>query len=232
ILGLPEGAAAPPPPREPTYLREKRWLHLGRMLSLSYREPLEIVRGEGQFLYDESGRAYLDMVNNVCHVGHCHPRVVAAGQEQMARLNTNTRYLHDTVVRYAQRLAATFPEPLRVCFLVNSGSEANDLALRLARAHTGGADVLVVDHASHGNLTSLVEISPYKFNGPGGRGRPEHVGVCELPDSYRGRFGGDDPERGRRYAEYAAERIAEIQSRGRRLAAFYAESIHSCGGHV
>src|SRR5262249_14671778 len=141
VLGLTEGAAVPPPPRSPAYLREKRRLHLGRMLSLSYRQPLEIVRGDGQFLSAQSARSHLDMVSNVCHVGHCHPRVVAAGQEQMARLNTNTRYLHDTVVRYAQRLTATFPEPLRICFLVNSGSEANDLALRLARAHTGGTDV-------------------------------------------------------------------------------------------
>ncbi|HZF09626.1 MAG TPA: aminotransferase class III-fold pyridoxal phosphate-dependent enzyme [Thermoanaerobaculia bacterium] len=232
ILGLPEGAAAAAPPRDPSYLQQQRWLHLGRSLSLSYREPLKIVRGEGLFLYDESGRAYLDLVNNVCHVGHCHPRVMAAAREQMGRLNTNTRYLHDALVRYVRRLTATFPEPLRVCFLVNSGSEANDLALRLARAHTGGQDVVVVDHAYHGNLTSLVEISPYKFAGPGGRGRPEHVQVAELPDGYRGRFPADDPERGRRYAESVGERVREIAARGRRLAAFYAESIHSCGGHV
>ena len=235
ILGLPEGASAEPPPREPAYLKRQRQLHLGRSLSLSYAEPLKLVRGEGQFLYDESGRAYLDMVNNVCHVGHCHPRVVAAGREQMGRLNTNTRYLHDAVVRYVRRLTATFPEPLSVCFLVNSGSEANDLALRLARTHTGGRDVLVVDHAYHGNLTSLVELSPYKFAGPGGQGRPEHVQVCELPDGYRGRFRNDDPNRsdlGRLYAGSVGERIADIQTRGSRLAAFYAESIHSSGGHI
>jgi 4-aminobutyrate aminotransferase-like enzyme/Ser/Thr protein kinase RdoA (MazF antagonist) len=235
VLGLPEGAAADLPPRDPAYLRRQRWLHLGRSLSLSYREPLKIVRGAGQFLYDESGRAYLDMVNNVCHVGHCHPRVVAAGREQMGRLNTNTRYLNDAVVRYVRRLTATFPEPLSVCFLVNSGSEANDLALRLARAHTRGRDVLVVDHAYHGNLTSLVEISPYKFAGLGGQGRPEHVHVCELPDGYRGRFREGDPDRadlGRRYADSVGERIRDVRARGSRLAAFYAESIHSCGGHV
>jgi 4-aminobutyrate aminotransferase-like enzyme/Ser/Thr protein kinase RdoA (MazF antagonist) len=225
LLGLPEGAAAPAPPRDSAYLKRQRSLHLGRSLSLSYREPLQIVRGEGQFLYDESGRAYLDMVNNVCHVGHCHPRVVAAGREQMGRLNTNTRYLNDTVVRYVRRLTATFPEPLSVGFLVNSGSEANDLALRLARAHTAGRDVLVVDHAYHGNLTSLVELSPYKFAGPGGEGRPEHVHVCALPDVYRG-------PRGNLYAESVGERIRDVHARGSRLAAFYAESIHSCGGHV
>ncbi|HTQ81165.1 MAG TPA: aminotransferase class III-fold pyridoxal phosphate-dependent enzyme, partial [Thermoanaerobaculia bacterium] len=235
LLGLPEGTAAAEPPSAPEDLREKRWLHVGRSLSLSYKTPLKIVRGEGQYLYDEDGRAYLDMVNNVCHVGHCHPRVVAAGQAQMARLNTNTRYLSDALVTYARRLTATFPEPLRVCFLVNSGSEANDLALRLARAHTGGRDVLVIDHAYHGNLTSIVEISPYKFAGPGGEGRPEHVQVCELPDSYRGRVRSGDPERGRRYAASVGERIDAVRARGARggrLAAFYAEPLPSCGGHI
>ena len=137
------------------------------------REPLRIVRGEGAHLYDEHGDAYLDLVNNVCHVGHAHPRVVRAAAEQMARLNTNTRYLHDLLVTYARRLAATLPDPLNVVFLVNSGSEANDLALRLARAHTGARDVLVLEHAYHGNLSSLIEISPYKFDGPGGSGRPD-----------------------------------------------------------
>ena len=92
-----------------------------------------------QYLYDEEGREYLDAYNNVPHVGHCHPRVVKAGQDQMALLNTNTRYLHDLINRYAERLTATLPEPLSVCFFVNSGSEANELALRLARAHTGKA---------------------------------------------------------------------------------------------
>src|SRR3954451_13950276 len=101
----------------------------------------------------------------------------------MAELNTNTRYLHDTIVTYARRLAATLPDPLSVVFLVNSGSEANDLALRLARTHTRARDVLVLEHAYHGNLSSLIEISPYKFDGPGGRGRPEHVHVCALPRS-------------------------------------------------
>ena len=99
--------------------------------------PLKIVRGLGVYLFDDEGRAYLDCVNNVAHVGHCHPYVVAAGQRQMAVLNTNTRYLHDAILEYAERLTATLPEPLSVCFFVNSGSEANDLALRLARTCTG-----------------------------------------------------------------------------------------------
>ena len=107
--------------------------HMGPSLSLSYDRPLEIVRGRGTYLFDKRGRAYLDCVNNVCHVGHCHPHVVAAAQEQIATLNTNTRYLHDNAVRYSKRLATLLPDPLEVCFFVNSGSEANELALRLAR---------------------------------------------------------------------------------------------------
>ncbi len=180
LLGLPHGLRADPP-RAPTDLRAARRASLSRALSLAYGEPLEIVRGAGARLYDERGRAYVDLVNNVAHVGHAHPRVVAAAAEQMARLNTNTRYLHELLVTYAKRLTATLPDPLSVVFLVNSGSEANDLALRLARTHTGSRDVLVLDHAYHGNLSSLIDISPYKFDGPGGAGRPEHVRVARLP---------------------------------------------------
>jgi len=144
--------------------------HLGPSLSLSYREPLKIVRGRGQYLYDEAGRAYLDGVNNVCHVGHSHPRVVSAIAEQAGRLNTNTRYLHDGLVEYARRLTATFPEPLSVCYFVCSGTEANELALRLARTYTGRQDVIALDHAYHGNSAATIDISPYKFNSRGGRG--------------------------------------------------------------
>ncbi len=123
------------------------------------------------------------MVNNVAHVGHAHPRVVEAGQRQMTVLNTNTRYLHPSIVRYAERLAATLPEPLSVCFFVCSGSEANELALRLARARTGRRGIVVVDGAYHGNTQALVDVSPYKFDGPGG-GRPA-AARARGPDARR-----------------------------------------------
>jgi 4-aminobutyrate aminotransferase-like enzyme/Ser/Thr protein kinase RdoA (MazF antagonist) len=213
LLGLPGGVRAEPP-RDAANLRAGRRVSVSRALSLAYAEPVHIVRGEGAYLYDDAGRAYLDLVNNVCHVGHAHPRVAAAAAEQMARLNTNTRYLHDLLVTYARRLTATLPDPLSVVFLVNSGSEANDLALRLARAHTGARDVLVLDHAYHGNLSSLIEISPYKFDGPGGAGRPEHVGVCALP---RTAADADDVRR---------------QAEGRRPAAFIAESLPGVAGQI
>jgi len=137
---------------------EARKRLLGGNLSLSYEKPLKIVRGSMQHLYDETGRAYLDVYNNVPLVGHSHPRVVRAIQEQVALLNTNTRYLHDNILRYAERLIALLPDPLQVCYFVNSGSEANELALRLARTHTGREDVIVLEHAYHGH-TSLDERS-------------------------------------------------------------------------
>ena len=159
--------------------------HLSPNLSLAYQSPLHVVRGHLQYLYDADGREYIDAVNNVAHVGHCHPRVVRAGQQQMAVLNTNSRYLHSHIVRYAERLCATLPEPLRVCFLVNSGSEACDLALRLARTHTGSRATVVIDGAYHGNSTELVSISPYKYDGPGGAGQPDYVRKVATPDVYR-----------------------------------------------
>jgi 4-aminobutyrate aminotransferase-like enzyme len=144
---------------------------LGSNLSIAYKNPVKIVRGEMQYLFDENGRRFLDAYNNVAHVGHCNPRVVEAGQRQMALLNTNTRYLSDNVLAFAERLITTLPEALNTCFFVNSGSEANELALRLARAHTGSVDMIVLDHAYHGNTTTMIDISPYKHDGPGGKGR-------------------------------------------------------------
>ena len=155
--------------------------------SRSAESPLHIVRGRGQYLHDSEGRPFLDLVNNVCHVGHCHPRVVEAAGRQAARLNTNTRYLHESFLDYADRLAARLPDPIDTVFLVNSGSEANELALRLARAATGARDVLVIDGAYHGNTGQCVDMSPYKFDGPGGSGRPDWVHVAPSPDRYRGR---------------------------------------------
>ncbi|HTF38554.1 MAG TPA: aminotransferase class III-fold pyridoxal phosphate-dependent enzyme, partial [Blastocatellia bacterium] len=135
ILGIPEDRF-PAPSLSSDQILELRRRHIGPSLSIAYRKPLHIVKGWKQYLYDDEGRAYLDAVNNVAHVGHCHPRVVKAAQEQMAVLNTNTRYLHENIARFAERLCATMPDPLSVCFFVCSGSEANELALRLARAHT------------------------------------------------------------------------------------------------
>ena len=197
---------------------------IGPSLSVAYRNPIKAVRGWMQYLYDHAGRRYLDAYNNVPHVGHSHPRVVQAAIEQMRLLNTNTRYLHDSLPAFAERLTATLPAPLSVCYFVSSGSEANELALRLARAHTRRRDVIVLDAAYHGNTTTLVDISPYKFNGPGGEGAPPWVHVLPLPDTYRGRYRRDDPRAGEKYAEFARH--------VRNPCAFIAESAPSVGGQI
>lgn len=222
----------PPPGQDKAAILQKRQQRLGPSLSVSYQEPLKIVRGAGQFLYDETGRPYLDCVNNVCHVGHGQPRVVDTAFSQMALLNTNTRYLHDNIIRYAERLTATLPDPLNVCFFVNSGSEANDLALRLARTYTGQKDTIVLDGAYHGNLTSLIEISPYKFDGPGGSGAPAHVHKVMMPDGFRGPYKGSGRKVGRDYAAHVQTAIEQIQTQRRNVAAFIAESLLSCGGQI
>ena len=227
VLRLPELL---PPQQDKARLLALRRQHLGPSLSLAYRDPLHIVRGQGQYLYDADGRQYLDLVNNVCHVGHCHPRVVAAIQEQVGRLNTNTRYLHENLVTYGTRLCATLPEPLRVCFLVCSGSEANDLALRLARTYTGRRDVVVIDGAYHGNTNACIDLSPYKFNGRGGKGVPVHVRIAATPDPYRGSHGADDPGAGEHYAADVARAVAQCAEPG--PAAFFAEPILGCAGQI
>jgi 4-aminobutyrate aminotransferase-like enzyme/Ser/Thr protein kinase RdoA (MazF antagonist) len=204
--------------------------HLGAGLSLSYSEPLKIVRGDGAYLIDHLGRRFLDTVNNVAHVGHEHPRVVRAGQEQMAVLNTNTRYLHDNINAFARELLNTFPEELSVVHLVNSGSEANELALRMAQACTGQKDMITVEAGYHGNSTGCVSISSYKFDGKGGSGAPEHTHVVPLPDSFRGIHRGE--ESGPLYAAHIQEQIDHIHSLGRKPAAFICESIISCGGQI
>ena len=161
-------------------LVKERGRLLGRNLSVAYEKPLNIVRGSMQYLFDDEGRRYLDAYNNVAHVGHCHPKVVAAGQRQMELLNTNTRYLSDLILEYAEKLTATLPESLSVCYFVNSGSEANELALRLARAHTKAREMIVLDHAYHGNTSTLIDLSPYNTMGREGRARRRGCTRCRF----------------------------------------------------
>lgn len=196
-------------------LIQKRKRLLGGNLSIAYDEPIKIVRGSMQYLYDEDGRQYLDAYNNVAHVGHCHPKVVEAGVRQMQTLNTNTRYLHDTILTYAERLIATLPESLEVCYFVNSGSEANELAVRLARAHTRARDLIVLDHAYHGNTTTCIDLSPYKHDGPGGDGPPSWVHKVPLP-----------------VRDESAQHVVEVIKRVPRLCGFIAESLPSVAGQI
>jgi 4-aminobutyrate aminotransferase-like enzyme/Ser/Thr protein kinase RdoA (MazF antagonist) len=231
LLGLPDSVAATPVRRITETLADRRRL-LGRNLSVSYADPLRITRGIGAHLYDDLGRSYLDSVNNVAHVGHAHPRVVRAGQRQMAVLNTNTRYLHEEVLRYAERLTATLPDPLSVCVFVNSGSEANDLALRMIRAATGAQDVICVEHGYHGHTQALIDVSTYKHAGPGGNGAPPWVHVAAMPDPYRGEHRGYEPSVGTAYADDVARCVRDATSQGRGLAGMIVESMIGCGGQV
>lgn len=205
---------------------------LGPSLSLSYRAPLHIVRGEGAYLYDAEGRQYLDCVNNVAHVGHAHPRVVEAGLAQMRLLNTNTRYLHEAVLAYADRLTALLPGHLEVAYFTNSGSEANELALRLARTATGRPDVACVDVAYHGNTQRLVEISPYKFNGPGGAGCRDDVQVVPIPDPYRGSHRGAGAGVADAYLRESRAILDERAAAGHAAGAVIAEAIPSVAGQI
>jgi 4-aminobutyrate aminotransferase-like enzyme len=230
LLDLPGETRAPRPvPRE--RLVDERARRLGPSLSLSYRVPLHIVRGRGAYLYDVDGQPFLDCVNNVAHVGHGHPRVVAAERRQAGILNTNTRYLHQAILEYAERLTALLPDPLSVCFFACSGSEANELALRMAHAHTGGEGVIALEGAYHGNTATLVGISPYKFDGPGGEGPSPNVRIAPMPDLYRGRYRRDDPDAMRKYAAHVRE-AAEAAREAGGLSAFICESLLGCGGQI
>lgn len=206
--------------------------HLGKNLSISYKEPLKMVRGAGQFLIDHTGRKYLDTVNNVAHVGHEHPRVVTAGQRQMAVLNTNTRYLHDNLVLFVEELLSTMPAELNVAFVVNSGSEANELAMRIAKTYTNQRDMIVSQVGYHGNTSGCIDISSYKFDGKGGMGKPDHVHVIPIPDTYRGIYRAEEANVGSKYAAHVKQAIDALQSQNRKPAAFIFESVISCGGQV
>jgi 4-aminobutyrate aminotransferase-like enzyme len=146
----------------------------------------------------------------------------------MQTLNTNTRYLHEAIVTFAEQLTATLPHALSVCYFVNSGSEANELAIRLARAHTNARDMIVLDHAYHGNTTTLIDLSPYKHDGPGGHGAPSWVHKVPLPDLYRGLHRAEDPRAAEKYAQHVVDAIKKID----KLCGFIAESMPSVGGQI
>lgn len=213
-------------------LMKARKSKLIRNLSISYRKPLKIVRGDGVWLIDETGRAYLDCYNNVAQLGHSNPEIVETIARQVAILNTNTRYLHDNVIAYAEALTATLPGRLKVAAFCCSGSEANDLALRIARTHTKAKDVITLDWAYHGHTQALIDISPYKYKRKGGKGRPGTTWEAPLPDAYRAPQDWPKGEIGRRYAQPVAEIASTLVKEGRGVAAFIAESLPSSAGQI
>jgi 4-aminobutyrate aminotransferase-like enzyme len=208
-------------------LLERRYRVLGRNSPLFYERPLNLVRGEGVWLFDEAGRRYLDAYNNVPHVGHCHPHVVQAIARQAATLNTHTRYLHEGIVAYAERLTATFDSSLSMLMLACSGSEANELALRIANVTTGGEGIICTNFAYHGNTRAVAQISTV-FPPPEGFG--PHIRAIAPPDSYRGLRGLTGPALEDAYVEEVRAAIDSLQAKGISLAAMLICTLFSSEG--
>ena len=200
---------------------------LGAAYQLFYENPVHIVRGEGVWLYDADGRKYLDMYNNVAHVGHCHPQVVEAICAQVGTLNTHTRYLHDNVINLAEQLTAKFPTELDTAMFCCTGSEANELALRIASSVTGSEGLIVVEYAYHGNSKATFEISPSDIPA---NDIPSYVVTVPAPDTFRGQYRGEDAAD--KYASHVADAIEVLRSRGIKPAAFVVDTIISSSGIV
>ena len=206
-----------------------RHKHTSPILSLSYDKPINMIGSAFQYMYDADGNTFLDAYNNIPHVGYSHPKVVSAGQRQMAKLNTNTRYLYNQLSDYAEKLLAKFPPKLNMVYFVNSGSAASDLAIRMAKNHTGNRGVMVIEHGYHGNTQIAMDLSDYKFNHPNGEGKKEYILKTAIPDTHRGEYTLNDGTAGKMYAKDA---INEILNSNMPLAAFIAEPVVGCGGQV
>jgi 4-aminobutyrate aminotransferase-like enzyme len=209
-------------PREAELVARRERL-LGPAYRLFYQEPVHIVRGEGVWLYDAEGQAYLDVYNNVASVGHCHPHVVEALTRQAGILNTHTRYLHETILDYAEKLLSTFPAPLGHVMFTCTGSEANDLALRIAKDYTGGTGIIVTSLAYHGITDAIAAMSPSLGSSVK---LGDHVRTVPAPDLYRS--GGQDV--GQTLAAHVRAAIADLEAKGIKLAAMYCDTIFSSDG--
>jgi 4-aminobutyrate aminotransferase-like enzyme/Ser/Thr protein kinase RdoA (MazF antagonist) len=193
-----------------------------------YRKPPQIERGRRHYLMSTAGRTYLDMVNNVTVLGHAHPRIADTAARQLRKLNTNSRFNYAAVVEFSERLAALLPDPLNTVFLVNSGSEASDLAIRLATAATGRRDVIAVREAYHGWTYGTDAVSTSTADNPNALAtRPDWVHTVESPNSFRGKYRGTEAVR---YAGEAVEQISQLVADGRAPGAFICESVYGNAG--
>ena len=157
------------------------------MLSINYQEkPLQLTHARGQFLFEENGDKVLDCINNVSHIGHCNPYFVTRMNAQNTQLLTNSRYLYDELMEATHKLLNKLPKQLSVVTFVNSGSEANDLAMQMAQIHTGKKGIICFDGAYHGVTTRCLQVSPYKWNQH--LSGPDHVKVADIPCFYRGKY--------------------------------------------
>lgn len=196
--------------------------------SISYTKPIHMDAAALQYMYDTDGNTFLDAYNNIPHVGHEHPTIVRTAQKQIAKLNTNTRYVFDSLQEYSEKLLSKFPSSLNKVFLVNSGSAASDLAIRLARNYTNCNKLIVMQHGYHGNTQQGIAISHYKYDSKGGKGKNEEIIEAPLPNSYLDSFENNPNTTGERYAENLIKVIEEQEN----IAAFIAEPISGCGGQV
>lgn len=231
LLNLPDDKVFYQPPDKQAIL-QSRHDHFGGNLSLTYDDPVMLMRGWKHHLFDEWGRPFLDAYNNVPHVGHAHPRIQAVAADQLKRMNSNTRYLHPAQTEFAEQLLSKLPDGFEVCYFVNSGSEANELALRLAHAHTGARGIITPDHGYHGNTNAAVAISAYKFNKPGGIGQADWVELVDVADDFRGAFRRQDPERAQKFANLVDPALSALQHKGYGLSGFIAETFPSVGGQI
>lgn len=204
-------------------LTDKRNEVLGDSYRLFYRNPVHLVKGQGQYLWDASGEKYLDVYNNVASIGHCHPAVVAAVNHQMQQLNTHTRYLHENILNYTDELLKTVPAEIDRAMYMCTGSEANDLAIRIAREYSGGTGIIVSQEAYHGTSELTSGCSPAL-----GSGQPlaSTTRLVPAPDSYR--FTGEDL--GDWFASQIQQQIHDMNSKGIKFAGFLADSIFSSDG--
>ena len=203
----------------------RRHTYLGKHLSIFYNQPLHIERGRGAILYDANGRAFIDAYNNVPSVGHCHPHVVNAITRQASALGTNTRYVYSILADYAERLQATMPAHLRCCVLVNSGSEANDIAWQMTKFLTGNTGGLIMNGAYHGITEAIMHLSP-ETNPQ----RAPHVGELMSPDPYRGPWGYGEKNLAQKYAADADRAIAELDAKGFPVTAFMVDTSFCTDG--
>ena len=203
--------------------------HLPNTHPTYFEQPIAMARARDCRFYDEQGRAYLDALNNVTLVGHSHPRLVETASRQLGRLNTNTRFVYDTLSEYAERLTATLPDGLDVVYFVNSGSEANDLALRMSRYLTKREDIVIIDDAYHGYTTVVADVSPSRYRN---YGKPDTTHPTPVPDRYRGAYGYDDPEAGAKYAQHVIDTFDRLADEGRPPAAYLFEALLAGGGQV
>uniref|UniRef100_A0A1I8AMK9 Aminotran_5 domain-containing protein n=1 Tax=Steinernema glaseri TaxID=37863 RepID=A0A1I8AMK9_9BILA len=233
--------AAPVAKADKNELIEKRNKMIGSTCEIFYKDdPFVVTRGEMQYLFDDRNRKFIDCISNVQHVGHSHPTVVNSIHEQLSRSTCNVRFMSDKLTECAEALLKTLPPELDTILFCNSGSEANDLALRLARDYTKHYDAIVLENAYHGHLTSTMEMSPYKFDHGCSIPQPDWVHVAPTPDTYRGRYRLADDEKteeraveqGKKYSADVLKILEDIRAKGRGCAVFISEALQSCGGQI